>query len=394
MALIGLVAGRTPGSAFELAKVLSFSIIPVFIIGPIAGVYVDRWDKRTTLFLCDFIRGLLILTIPLLFITRDSMWPIYGIVFLSFCLTRFYVPAKMAIVPDIVKGTHLLSANSLLTLTGMIAFVLGCACGGFIVEKWGAAGGFLCDAVTFFSSSLLIMLMSREGKLNVNPKTILNVSREMMGDIRKSVLLEIKDGFSYLVNHHDIRFIINMLFTLFSAAGAIYVVVIVFVQEAFGSVTLDLAILAVILGAGLFAGSVVYGRFGGKIPKLKTIFFSLILGGGMLVLFAGLVQNHPTLLLAGVLAFILGVVTGPIFIASNTIIHQVSDENMRGKVFSSLEVVIHFAFMLAMLVSSFLAEHIERYWILIGVGIIFAIVGLVGLLTYKKNIHLSESLVG
>src|SRR3989338_7815260 len=65
MALIGLIAGRTPGSAFELAKLMSFTIIPVFIIGPIAGVYVDRWDRRKTLFVCDFLRGLLVLIIPL-----------------------------------------------------------------------------------------------------------------------------------------------------------------------------------------------------------------------------------------------------------------------------------------------------------------------------------------
>ena len=52
MALVGLVAGREFGSAMELAKLLTFTIIPVFIVGPIAGVYVDRWDRKTTLFVC------------------------------------------------------------------------------------------------------------------------------------------------------------------------------------------------------------------------------------------------------------------------------------------------------------------------------------------------------
>ncbi|MFA5088957.1 MAG: hypothetical protein WC552_08005, partial [Candidatus Omnitrophota bacterium] len=67
MALIGLIAERTSGSAVELAKLLSFTIIPVFIVGPIAGVYVDRWDRKKTLFVCDFLRGLLVLTIPFVF---------------------------------------------------------------------------------------------------------------------------------------------------------------------------------------------------------------------------------------------------------------------------------------------------------------------------------------
>src|SRR3989338_11070346 len=103
MALIGLIAERTPGSALGLAKLMAFTIIPVFIVGPIAGVYVDRWDRRTTLFVCDFIRGLLVLSIPFAFIHRESMVPIYIVVFLVFCLSRFYVPAKLSIIPELVK---------------------------------------------------------------------------------------------------------------------------------------------------------------------------------------------------------------------------------------------------------------------------------------------------
>ncbi len=71
-------------------------------------------------------------------------------------------------------------------------------------------------------------------------------------------------------------------------------------------------------------------------------------------------------------------------IAANTIVHQVSVDTMRGKIFSSLEVVMHSAFLVSMLVSSILAEHFERFWILTVVGIIFTCVGLLGLLNFKK----------
>lgn len=388
MALIGLVAGRAPGSAMELAKILSFTIIPVFIVGPVAGVYVDRWDRRTTLFICDFLRALLIISIPAVFISSGSMVPIYVVVFLSFCLSRFYVPAKMSIVPDIVEAKDLLPANSLVTMTGMIAFVLGCALGGFIVEKIGPAGGFVFDAATFFISGLLIVSLSKDVRFSINKADFIDASRELILNIQKSVMAELKEGIGYLVNHRDIRFIIHMLFVLFSAAGAIYVVIIIFIQEALGSITRDLGILAVFLGAGLFGGAFLYGKWGEKFSKLKTIFFCLIFGGVMLVLFASLVQRIQSIFLASLLAVLLGMIAGPIFIAANTIIHQVSAHNMRGKVFSSLEVVIHSAFLVAMFVSSFLAEYVAPYGILIGVGVIFSIVGLTGFLTSKKDLAL------
>lgn len=389
MALIGLIAGRTPGSAVELAKLLSFTIIPVFIIGPVAGVYVDRWDRRTTLFICDFLRGLLVLSIPFLFISRSSMIPIYMVVFLAFCLSRFYVPAKMSIIPDLVEHKDLLMANSLVTTTGMIAFVLGCASGGFIVEKFGAKGGFICDAATFFISGILVFFISKPLKLRIKTSELFGFSRDVMTVIKKSVFEEIKDAVAYLANHKEIRFIINMLFILFSAAGAIYVVIIVFVQEVFKSVTRDLGILAVFLGVGLFAGSLIYGRLGKNISRFRIIFLSLIFAGIMVVIFAYVVNKMPNVWLAAALAFVLGLAVGPIMIAANTVTHQVSDDKMRGRVFSSFEVVMHFAFIISMFFSSWLAGYVARFWILIGVGAVFTLVGLVGLFTKEEKIHLT-----
>jgi hypothetical protein len=82
---------------------------------------------------------------------------------------------------------------------------------------------------------------------------------------------------------------------------------------------------------------------------------------------------------------------GPIFIAANTIALLVSDENMRGKVFSSLEIIIHFAFLVAMLSSSLLSEYIDRIWILVGVGGVFTLLGLLGLVKYRKGLGIELS---
>ncbi|MFA5059516.1 MAG: MFS transporter [Candidatus Omnitrophota bacterium] len=385
MALIGLVAGLKPGSAIHLAKILSFTIIPVFIVGPIAGVYVDRWDRRTTLFICDFLRGLFILSIPLVFMMKGSMIPIYIVVFLAFCLSRFYVPAKMSIIPDLVEEKNLLIANSLINTTGMIAFVLGCAVGGFIVEKIGADGGFVTGAVTFFISGLLVFKMNGKPKLRINRDELLGLGKEVVGVIQKSVIGEIKEGVLYFLQHKEIRFIASMMFLLFAAAGAIYIVIIVFVQNAFNTVTKDLGILAVFLGIGLFVGSLLYGRWGEKSSQFKTIFFCLILGGLALLAFSIAVEHFTNRILAIALAFILGLVVGPIVIAANTIVHQVGDAKMLGKVFSSLEIVMHLAFLLTMLLSAAASEYIDAFWILVASGSVFVMIGFVGILRHREN---------
>jgi MFS family permease len=388
MALVGLVAGRQfgPGTTMELAKLLTFTIIPVFIVGPIAGVFVDRWDRKMTLFFCDLLRGLLILSIPFIFIAHNSMIPIYIVVFLAFCLSRFYVPAKMSIIPELVNPENLQVANSLATVTGMIAFVLGALLGGMIVEYAGARGGFLCDAITFFISALLVSFISRDRlrKMDVKPDKIVATGKEM-AKTYKNVLHEIGDGVRYIFAHREIRYIINLMMILFMAVGAVYVVIIVFIQSAFGSVTKHLGFLAVGLGIGLFLGSIAYGKWGHKKKHIETIFACLIAGGVMMTIFAFSVQTLKNIWVAQTLAVLLGLVVGPIVIAANTVVHKAATAAMQGKVFSAMEFAIHLAFLVTMLISSKLSEYIPHAWILMTVGLVFCGVGGWGMIRYQHK---------
>jgi UMF1 family MFS transporter len=145
------------------------------------------------------------------------------------------------------------------------------------------------------------------------------------------------------------------------------------------------------LGLGLFGGALLFGRFGKKFSAYQTIFFCLIAGGMMMAAFAVLVKQYPSLILASALSILLGLIIGPIFIASNTMVHVVADQEMRGKIFSALEIVIHFAFLAAMLVSSLLSEFIPPSGILVAVGIIFASVGIWGFITTFRRKGLAFS---
>ncbi|MCX5700007.1 MAG: MFS transporter [Candidatus Omnitrophica bacterium] len=382
MALIGFVYLRAPGSTMEIAKILSFTIIPVFLIGPIAGVYVDRWDRRRLMYLCDFLRAVLIFTIPFFLFYSKSLVPIYIIIFVSFSIGRFFVPAKLSIVPDLVDKKDLLLANSLVNTTGMIAAVLGFGVSGIIVEKLGAKSGFYLDAFSFFLSGTLIFLIVN--KFKQTQIDFKKVGQEIVGIIRKSVFQEIKEGVLYFIKNKYIRFTATIMFILWSALGSVYVVTIVFVQKTLHSATKDLGLLIMFLGVGLFAGSLIYGRFGQRISHYKAIFTSLMLSGLMLITFALTIHRYPYLSVAAILAFILGVVISPIMIASNTIIHKASDNEMMGKIFSSMEMVMHLGFLLFMFISSILAERFSHLLILVIVGCIFSFLGLLNLMFHRK----------
>ncbi|HQP10260.1 MAG TPA: MFS transporter [Candidatus Omnitrophota bacterium] len=380
MALVGLIAERAGISTAHLTRIMIFTILPVFVIQPFAGVLIDRWDRKTTLFVCDLARGLLVLFIPIVFIRWEAILPIYIIVFLVFSFSRFHVPAKMSIIPDIVEEEHLITANSLVTSTGMIASVLGLGLGGLIIEKMGAKNGFVLDALTFFLSGAIIFTIIPKKKIGISKDVIFEKGKEIVAKIKMTFWQEFIAGFKYLLKHKEIRFIVYMFFILLAAVGAIYVISIVFIQEAFGSKTMHLGSVAVSLCVGLFLGVLFYGRWGKKEHWDTTIFSCLSAGGVILIAFAAVVHAYPVIWFAMALALCLGMVVGPIFIASYTMVHLLCDDEMRGKIFSALEIVIHLAFLLAMLASSWAARFVPKVSILVGVGAIVIVTGLIGFL--------------
>ena len=143
MALLALVYERAPGSSIKLAQLIFFIIIPVFFIGPIAGAYTDRWNRRQTMIVSDVSRGLIVLLIPLFLLRSRSLLPVFPVVFVMFSITRFFLSSKLGIIPDLVSRNKLLLANSLSSTTMTIASILSLPLAGLLVVWLGVGGEFL-----------------------------------------------------------------------------------------------------------------------------------------------------------------------------------------------------------------------------------------------------------
>lgn len=377
MALIGLIYARTPGSTIELAKLLSFTIIPVFIVGPVAGIYVDRWNRKYTMVSCDLLRGLLVLLIPVSITYFRSMVPVYVLVFIIFSITRFFLPSKLSIIPDIIHKDRLLLANSLTSTTMMIATMIGFGCGGIIVAQLGAKGGFYVDSATYFISAVMVSFVALRIKERMN---ILSPSEKLSLIIKKTVIGDIKEGLRYLKNNRDIKMVASTMFLMMAGVGSIYIIIIVFVQEALRSSTEHLGFLAMLLGTGLFLGSLAYGRFGAALSKKKVINFGLGSTGLLIVIFSVGIRTYPSFLAAALLSVILGIFASPIVVSSNTLLHEVMADRMRGRVFSLLEIIMHIGFVMFMVLTSLAAEYIRKDLILVMIGLIFSMIGFLKLI--------------
>lgn len=380
MALIALIYNRTGGSAFGLAKIMSFTIIPSFFISPFAGAYVDRWNYKYTMIISDIIRAVLVLLIPLWFIKMDSLVPLYISVFLVFTISCFFLPSKFSIIPELVDKEKLLIANSLTNTTMMLAAVLGIGLGGTLIEKVGAKSGFFIDSFTYLVSGLLLCFVNVK-----NRKKIKEQETEENTLKGRSILSDIKDGVKYVAANPYLRFVFSTIFMLMSAAGALYIVAIVFIQQVFGSVTRDLGVLSIFIGVGLFLGALICGRFFNKISKVRIIFFSMIATGIFLGCFAVLLKIFPLIFIAMVLSVLLGISVGPIFISGNTLIHEVIKSTMRGRIFSILGIIMNLGFLIFMFISSKLSEFSNPMWVILIISACFIGYGIFGVLRFRSK---------
>ncbi len=384
MAIIGLVYQKKGADTFGLAFIFFLTLLPIFLINPFAGVYIDRWDKRKIMFFSDFFRGVAMLAIGFICIHPGKQIPVYILLFLVFCAGRFFIPAKMSVIPLVASQKEIFMANSLISITATIAAMLGFGIGGLIVEWWGPQGGFFTDAISFFASSVCIGLIRIKNHSQFQPKDLLELGKNIVS-LKTSFFKELKEGLRYIITDQKTFFSVKSLSILFACIGALYVVFITFVQQTLGTGTKDLGLLVVWAGIGLFIGSLLYGKTAHYWPISKAIHSMLLFSSIFLVFFVVILRKFPSGTIACLLSFGLGALISPIVVGANSLVHKDSDTALWGRIFSTQEVIMHFFFIVAMFVSSFFAKMHSPFSIIVFVGIIIVLFSSWRLISKEKS---------
>jgi MFS family permease len=137
-------------------------IIPRLLFGFVAGVYVDRLDRKKLMVLSDILRGCFVLGF-ILVDSPDKIWILYLIGFLQGSVATFFEPARMALLPNLIPSQGLLAANSITQTSQTIFFMLGNAAAGVLVGTLSTARPvFIIDAITFFVSAMLVSRIAFE----------------------------------------------------------------------------------------------------------------------------------------------------------------------------------------------------------------------------------------
>src|SRR5919204_1099818 len=180
----GILVFRITGSALSVGLMLMATAVPSLVVGLVAGVFVDRFDRKKILIASDLIRAALVASIP--FFIGINVALLYVIVLLNSAVKQFFDPAEESVLPDIASDEELAAANSFLSISSFGSTAVGFAAAGLLASQFDIEWAFWIDSVTFLVSALCILLVT------VRPMPEAGASSVGV------VLANLKEGIGYL----------------------------------------------------------------------------------------------------------------------------------------------------------------------------------------------------
>jgi len=395
---IPIMVEKLTGSALLVGLSVISSALPMLVLGPVAGVFVDRWDRKRTMIVADLLRALLVL-VSLWVRTPDQIWIYYIVGFLMSCVSRFFFPAQNAALPLIVTDKDdLLAANGLMQIVQTAGFLIGPALAGFSIGFWGEQIAFVVDSATYFFSAAAIAIMAV-------PHT--TTGREP-GGRTSAVWAEMKDGVSYLFGNRTMVGILLCLAVVQLGVGAINVAWVPFMQRTFGLGPEGLGAVDTAQGVGMALGGVLLGFLAARISKRPLAGWSIVFIGGMIALI-GLAPSfsvvnllpgldgaaelsassvgqrllHMPLLLL-LYSLLLGVALVPAQSALMTMMQLAVPDLKRGRVGSALNALVTAAGLISMAIAAASGEVVPLRIVYVAAGVLVAAGGLLGLGVLKE----------
>ncbi|HEX5714696.1 MAG TPA: MFS transporter [Thermoanaerobaculia bacterium] len=342
---LGIWVFRKTGAVTNYAAVAFFGILPGLLISPLAGVYVDRWDRRRILLGSNLASGLRTLAVAALLWQGDLRnWHVYAAAALASVIRAFHVPAYMAATTLLVPRKHLARASGMLQLGQAAAETLAPFLAGLLVSLIRVEGVLFIDILTslFAMVSLALVAVPRP-------------AQSAAGRIGKgSAAREATFGWQFIRERPGLRGLLlyfAMVNLVFSMASVLAVPLVL----SFADETLLGRVLAA-GSAGLLAGSIVMSVTGGPRPHIHGVLgFGLLLGVALVLV--GL-RPDPRLVAAGLFLTLFGV---PVVNGSSQAIWQVKvPPDVQGRVFAVRRALALFTVPLGHLLAGPLADRVFR----------------------------------
>ncbi|SCG46502.1 thymidylate kinase [Micromonospora inositola] len=351
------VSGSTAqGAAF--GGVIAVRLLPALVLGPVAGVFADRFDRRWTMVICDVLRFVLFASIPLYALTGASgglvvTWAAIA-TFLIETITLLWIPAKEAAVPNLIPRARLETANQLTLITTYGLTPVAAAVGLAVLDRSvrGLAGGEMPNWAEPAQLALWFNAFSRLATALVVALGIKEISRSQADErerAEQSIFRQFTEGWRYIGQTPLVRGLVLGIFGAF-AGGGIVVGTAKFFAASLGAGDAAFFLLFGAIFIGLAIGIGLGPMIVRDMSRRRWFGMSIVLASASVLVLAFAI--HLSMAILG--AILVGAGAGMAFLAGTTLLGgEVADE-VRGRVFAVVQIGTRLVLILAIALSSLL----------------------------------------
>jgi len=305
------------GSALALGIVIAAWGLPILLLSLYGGAVADRVKKRDLLIVTQVANGVITLIIAILIATESiDLWHLIAAASLTGIIFAFHVPARMAIIPELVHKREILNAIALNSSGMNLSRFVGFAIGGALLGVIGVAGVYYIVVICYFMSAALLFMLPVVEKVRERAVT--------------SIRVDLVEGLRYLHHSPIIRSLLAMAFVSIAFGLPYMNLMPVFAVDIFDVGEVGLGLLLGMAGLGSLIGSLVIASLG-DFQRKGLLLVGLAFGFGASVTFFGFSGYYPLSLVLLVAVGLLG--TGYLAI-NNTLIQSNVPHDMLGRVMS------------------------------------------------------------
>jgi MFS family permease len=380
MLLITVIALAQPGKLLAYSTGSFAFVLPTMLLAPIAGVLVDRWDKRRVLGIAHLVQSSLWFVTAFLIIITRSFLPFWVALFIFFGLDVFNNTATPAIMPRLVPDDRLLAANSANLTFNRVATVLGMVAGGFLVKWAGWKCGLLINASTHLTAGVLALAMTgayvAERSLTPAPDAAPAApsALSLVGHAFRRLFLDLAEVVRVVGRNRLVAFVMASLVVAMFVSSVSYTVLIFIVQQVLKMGTGGVGLFAGVLAVGMIAGAASMGFVRRKINQ-PLVVVSVILLYGLLFLASPALISVWFMVLVALVA---GVAFSWMGIVQNTMLQEEVPDSIRGRIFSTREFVTNLAFLLTTFFIGALGDLTSYRTVLLVIGSALSLLAMAG----------------
>jgi predicted MFS family arabinose efflux permease len=349
-------------------------LLPPILLGSVAGVFVDRWDRRRLMVGVNVLLAVVIL--PLLAIDVVGLWVAYVVLFVASTVELLFKPAESALLPDLLENADddLVTANALNGMNNHISRLIGPAIGGVIVATGGLVAVTLIDAVTFLASAA--MIWSIRSERTRAPKADEDSLEHEATSAWLRLVGEWREGLRVIWHQPVLRALLAFFIVTRIGEGLTATLFVPWVTDALHSDSTGYGALMSTQAIGGLVGAIAIGRLGSRASPLRLLTLGALTFG---VIDLGLFTYpalYPFIGPALVTMVVVGVPGAAMMAGYTTLEQTLGGERHRGRVIGAMGAVAGLGSLVGAVVAGFLGESIPVIPLLVVQGSGYVIGGL------------------